>query len=577
MSEPTGSIQDTDTSTPHDHSDNLPRKLNGGSHPALQHNPSPGPVLLVDSDTSRDAAGQYLPHGWTVETCDPSLTSAHTYLGHSHAVIWGRNDEGGRTWADAVADVVGIPCAAVALARLPRHWHLDQPLPEPRTPQQVTSYLQAALGRCVAHVPAARAPAPPSVAAPTLPVAPQWVATGAGGSIKPLIANVAELLRTSRAQWNLRYDQFSNRPFLGNDALTDRDMREIVCWVQGNGILAGKAITEEAILRVADMYPFHPVKQYLESVTWDGIDRLDHFLTDHGGAEADEWGLTAAMGRKWMIQAVARIYEPGCQADAMLILEGAQGMRKSTLFRELFGDRWFTDHLPNLADKDSMLQLCGVWCVEVSELATLDRSDSAKIKQFLTSRIDRFRAPFGRLVADNPRTSVFGGTINPGAEGYLKDPTGGRRFWPVQITEMANVAAIASSRDQLWAEARHRYQAGEKWWIDDADAELYTAVTQRQRDRYEDDPWADAIENFVRGKAMVSAADIFRTALNLTTTADWSRGEQMRVGRVMTALSWTRKRIRTAPHKLEWRYIPLRGLMQDATREADDDQPRMDV
>ena len=493
-------------------------------------------VLLVDSEAAAAGARSYVPSGWDVEFCDPTAATQETYAGYTHAIIWGRNDDGGRVWAEHAADAVGIPCHVVTPPkRLPEHWDLSAPLLPSQTPAMVTAYLGSLIGQCalrqqvngtpVAVVPP---PAPPPI---VLPAAPNYITSGRG-VIRPIIANVVELLRSSAATWNLRYDKFSNRPYLGADALTDGDMRSIVLWVQQNGILAGKDVIQEAILTVADEKQFHPVKEYLESLTWDNIDRLSHFLIENGGAEEDEWGLTAAMGRRWMIQAVARIYEPGCQADAMLILEGQQGLKKSSLFRQLFGDRWFTDHLPNLADKDAMLQLCGVWCVEVSELATLDRSDSAKIKQFLTSRVDRFRAPFGRLVADNPRTSVFGGTINPGAEGYLKDPTGGRRFWPIQITEKANIDAIASSRDQLWAEALFRYKAGERWWIDETEAELYEAVTQRQRDRYDDDPWEESIASYLRAKDSVTMGDIFRFALNISTTADWSRAEQMRIGRV---------------------------------------------
>lgn len=524
------------------------------------------PILLVDSEATARAARVYLPEGWHVAMCDPSAISHETYSDYSHAVIWGRNDEGGKAWAEHVAEAVGVPCHVVTPpGTVPAHWDLSQPLIASHTPQMVTAYLGAMLGRCLTVAPRLQ-PALPIIVPVAIPAAPSYITTP-GGQVRPLIANVVELLRTSQDAWDLRFDEFSNRPFLGAVPLTDSNMREIVVWVQEHGIHAGKDVVHEGILRVADMRNFHPVREYLESLEWDKIERLDHFLIDHGGAEADEWGLTAAMGRKWMIQAVARIYEPGCQADAMLILEGQQGLKKSSLFRQLFGDRWFTDHLPNLADKDAMLQLCGVWCVEVSELATLDRSDSAKIKQFLTSRIDRFRAPFGRLVADNPRTSVFGGTINPGAEGYLKDPTGGRRFWPIHVKERANIDAIAASRDQLWAEACARYKAGEMWWIDESDAELYEAVTQRQRDRYDDDPWTESIADYLRGRASATMADIFRFALNMSTTADWSRAEQLRISRVLTLLNWSRRRVREGK-KLSWKYMAPMG----GAAAVDDDQ-----
>jgi putative DNA primase/helicase len=137
----------------------------------------------------------------------------------------------------------------------------------------------------------------------------------------------------------------------------------------------------------------------------------------------------------------------------MPVLEGEQGTGKSTAIRYLFGDRFFIDHLPDFHSKDSFQQLQGAWCIEVAELAALTKAEVKDVKQFLSRLVDKFRPPYGRNPIQVPRRTVFWGTVNPEeGQGYLKDPTGGRRFWPVETTAI-DLAAILLDRDQLWAEA----------------------------------------------------------------------------------------------------------------------------
>lgn len=527
---------------------NLPSPVSETAVAAPQH----GPVLLVDSTECWIAAAQYLPEGWSSAVGKPT---PGTYQGHACAVIWGRNDEGGRAWAETMADTAGIPVHVISLTHAPPHWHLADGLPAGRTGEQLTAFLADAARKAQprrvngsAHALAAAAPVFPDV-----PV--EFIRTATGG-IEKLFSNVVVLLRQHSERWPLTYDQFSNRPFLRGEPLQDTDLRQIAEWVQHEGVRCGLSVIQEGVIRMAERATFHPVKSYLESLSWDGRKRLDTMMTTLAGAEPDASGLSNLLGRKWMIQAVARIYEPGCQADATLVMEGEQGLGKSSWFRALFGDRWFTDHLPDLRDKDAMLQLRGVWCVEVSELATLGRSDSAKIKQFLTSRVDRYRDPYGRLVSDWPRTSVFAGTINPGAEGYLKDPTGGRRFWPIPIRGNISIGGVAENRDQLWAEALTAYRAGELWHVPDADTGRRAEIADRQEARMEEDPWEYAVGRYLAQRREASMQEILREAINLTATADMDRGAQIRVGRILTSLHWFRKRVRVGGHP-EWRYYRL--------------------
>lgn len=358
--------------------------------------------------------------------------------------------------------------------------------------------------------------------------------------ISPLYVNAIEILRVHPEKWRLRYDEFAKRSYCGDEFLSDFHLLAIAEWVQRNGVLASVRTIGDAVIKTAESVRFHPVKDYLESLKWDGISRIDHLLIDHAGAE--DTALTRAVTARWMIQAIARIYEPGCTADATLVLEGDQGLGKSTLLRELFGDRWFTDHLPDIGSKDALVQLRGVWCVEIGELATLGRADAARIKAFLTSRIDRYRDPYGRMVADYPRTCIFAGTVNPGVDGYLKDPTGARRFWPIVVHGEIDNVAIRQNRDHFWAEALARYRNHESWYLDTT--ELKTDVAELQADRFEDDPWDETIQSFISGRLIVTTVEILRDGLGLQSKNDWTRAAQMRVGRWLGHNGWKKDRKR---------------------------------
>src|SRR5581483_7104435 len=182
----------------------------------------------------------------------------------------------------------------------------------------------------------------------------------------------------------------------------------------------------QAVQTAARDRPIHPVKAYLHALLWDGVQRVDTWLSAYLGAEDTEYA--RAVGSRWLISAVARIYRPGVKADCCLILEGPQGIKKSTALRTLAGE-YFTDELADLGSKDAALQIRGVWIVEISELDSLARSEIASIKAFMSRTADRFRPPFGKRVVECPRQCVFAGTVNHTE--YLRDETGARRFWPV--------------------------------------------------------------------------------------------------------------------------------------------------
>ena len=233
-------------------------------------------------------------------------------------------------------------------------------------------------------------------------------------------------------------------------------------WLQGEaGIFVGSNTVAEAVQTVARENGFHPVRNYLKSLVWDKVSRIDNWLIDYLGSTDSQF--LRAVGSRWLISAVARIFQPGCQADHVLLLEGPQGIRKSSALRALVGDEMFADHIADLGSKDSRLDLLGKWVIEMSELVSMRRGEVERVKAFLTARTDHFRPPYGRRAVDVPRQNVFAASTNDGQP--FVDATGNRRFWPVRCGEI-DAEGIQRDRDQLWAEAYHRYRQGEVWWLD---------------------------------------------------------------------------------------------------------------
>ena len=247
-----------------------------------------------------------------------------------------------------------------------------------------------------------------------------------------------------------------------------------------------------------------------------------------------------------LVGAVARIMEPGCKADHVLILEGAQGIGKSTSLSQLF-EPWFSDEIADLGSKDAAMQLSGVWCIELAELSSMTRSEIERVKAFISRRTDRFRPSYGRNVIEVPRQTVFVGTTN--SDTYLRDETGGRRFWPVHCAAI-NQKAIKRDRDQIWAEAFALHKAGTRWWLDDKVA--VGLARDQQDDRYLADPWQELIANFAESRESVSIDEIFVDVLQIFDKSRWGRSEQMRIAQCFKALGW--KRYRAGTEQRKWRY-----------------------
>lgn len=295
------------------------------------------------------------------------------------------------------------------------------------------------------------------------------------------LANCFDIL-LNRPEWQgvVAFDEFAQRivklkppPYAGGVAgeWLESDSTYTAIWLtRREGVTPSSVRVLEAVDALARLNTIHPVRDWLTSLpAWDGVERLSHWITDYLGAEPSEY--VRLVSRWYLIGMVKRVMEPGCQHDYTLVLEGSQGKRKSSAFRAL-ADPWFDDTDINLENKDSMSHLQGVWIHEFAELGSFARSEEKRQKSYLTRRWDKYRPSYARLEVKVPRQTVFGGTTNEWE--WNKDPTGGRRFWPVMCTDKLNTEGLRAAREQLFAEALAAYRAKEQNWpTEEQQAELF--------------------------------------------------------------------------------------------------------
>lgn len=328
--------------------------------------------------------------------------------------------------------------------------------------------------------------------------------------------------------------------------LTDVDDTRATAWLERVGIQMSINNVHHSIVSSAHHNKYNPLQDYLNSLTWDGTPRLSSALNTLFGCEDNDYSRTVC--RKFFIGAIARAMKPGCKMDNVLILEGDQGIKKSSGVAALFGEQWFTDELADIGSKDSAMQAQGVWCIEIAELATMSRAEADRTKEWISRQVDKFRPPYGRNIIDAPRQCVLIGTVNPQG-GYLKDATGARRFWPIECKRI-DIDRIHELRDQLWAEAFEAYQNGERWWLEMEEANI---VKKEQQQRYDSDVWEDDISVFIQGRDFVTTTEIMSDCLNMQHR-ERSVPSQNRVAKVLTSLGWRRIQRRYMGRR-QWVYV----------------------
>jgi predicted P-loop ATPase len=313
-------------------------------------------------------------------------------------------------------------------------------------------------------------------------------------------------------------------------------------WLEGDEVFSfrpKKEFFQDVVLdTAANRGTFHPVKEYLQSLKWDGKERIEDWLVQYGGAEDSEYSRT--IGRLVLVAAVRRVKKPGCLFQEMLVLESPQGKEKSTVLKALCpNEEWFSDGLPLDANAQKTIeQTSGKWIIEVAELSGLKKTEIEHVKNFLSQTHDIARMAYDRMVTTRPRHFIMIGTTN--SKQYLRDSTGNRRFWPIK-TPQFDAAKIAKDRDQLWAEAAEKEKTGMSIRLP---KHLWIVAEAHQEERRNEDPWEIQINQCLEDmRGRILTEDIWKV-VGMFDRARRSQNDNIRIGQALARLGFERIQIR---------------------------------
>lgn len=318
---------------------------------------------------------------------------------------------------------------------------------------------------------------------------------------------------------------------------TDVDSFFFKAWIESEyGLSPKDNLINGAIATVSYSKRVHPVRVYLDALKWDGICRVSSWTHTYFGVEDTPY--SSRVGEILLLQGVARIQNPGIKADHIVVLEGAQGLGKSTGLRNLVPNPdWFEDSLPDINSKDGRMGLEGKWIIEFQEFDYMSKVEAAKLKAFITDQEDSFRAPYARYVETHKRQCIFAGTTNE--KSYLPDTTGNRRFLPLECSRV-DFEGLARDRDQLWAEAMHLFRNGARWHLTQ---EEMAGVREIQDVRRLEDPWEIKIGEYLTNRLSVTLAEVMVKGLDFAT-ANCRSTEAYRVSRIITGVfGWKKTKV----------------------------------
>lgn len=356
---------------------------------------------------------------------------------------------------------------------------------------------------------------------------------GDKGPKRNLTNTIAHLRGLPELGKNLRFNEMTQEIEWRGKAIEDPDIVDIRLLLERENYQSQDRDIRPAIDRVCRENTYNPVVDYLTPLKWDGTKRLYRWMQLLLGAP--DTPFVQLVGPKVLISAVARAMEPGCKVDTIMVLEGDQGLKKSTAISVLFGEEHTAESVSIFDQHNKMvMQMMGAWCVELAEFVAILKKDMNAVKGLISMRNDKVVLPYAKTASNHPRRCVFFGTINPDDMGYLNDSTGNRRYWPVRVTQI-DLDGIREKRDQLWAEAFHLYREGERWWLEGDENQLAEAETAQ---RQEEDAWAPILDEKLQGMSEVTS-DFALTQLGIPHERKDKRA-QMRVGAALRSIGFAR-------------------------------------
>lgn len=333
----------------------------------------------------------------------------------------------------------------------------------------------------------------------------------------------------------LRFNTLKQQVELDGEPLDLDFVRPTLCIELDIDIPKEEAV--EIVLTLARKNSYCPIAEYLERVeaahTESGInfDSLAKYLL------GTDDPLHAVYLKRHLIGSVARALNPGCQMDTALILQGIQGIGKSSFFRALYGDEFFDDTMAEASDKDELMKLHQHWAVEWAEFETqLSRKGYSRLKQFMTTKVDNYRPPYGRMSKSFRRHSVLVGSTNE-AE-FLNDPSGDRRYWVIPVKSKIDARLAGELRDRIWAAATVAYRSGEQWWLTEQERQLAEEANKPFR---VSDTWEEFIQTYLKDRSFVTIAQILDEALEIESGKQ-DKGSQQRAASILRRLGWEKGR-----------------------------------
>ena len=499
-------------------------------------------------------------------------------------VLWPDADEPGRKAMAVVAAILAPLGCQVKLvhpaADAPKGWDVADAITAGATRDDIMAILAGAkpitedpvvVSRTVTTTQAARTPDGDAVQrvevreefapVPRADHAKYGLQLGAGGKYVPCLDSICRILErhdywAGKIWWDTFLERVQTNVRGHVEPWTDQHSSRACRWMQSVFELptASSDRVHEAAITTAHDNPRNVLTEWLSSLTWDGIPRMASLATTGFGTASDNYHIR--VGECWLLSLVARAMRPGCKVDTMPVFEGSQGMGKSSALAILGGD-WFGECHEDFGSKDFVLSLKGKWLIEVAEMHSFKRQDVDRLKGIMSTCIDRVRVPYGRMTEDHPRQSVFAGTTN--RDDWQQDDTGARRFWAIRCGFL-NLDWIRDNREQLFAEAVARFNAGETWWSVPS-AEAAAAAEERRPE----DPWEQILETFLERNEIYSSRSLLAHPLNIEIEHQ-SQQSAGRVGRIMRKLGWVSFTQRSSgTTRKMWRFLTNQGMLPTVT------------